>query len=80
MPQYKHREYAVSIATMRSGDGMEVDTEIFSPPTVEDGLGDRCFEDKKLVPLAPIAEIHKRVFDAAKTVIDAFIAQRPTAR
>ena len=41
MPQYKYREYTISISTMRVDDAIKVDTDIFLSPDAATGFGNR---------------------------------------
>ena len=41
MAQYKHRGYSISISIKRFDDKVRVETEIFSPPEVDDRDRDR---------------------------------------
>src|SRR5216683_492635 len=41
VPQYKYREYTISISTMRVDDAIKVDTDIFLSPDATTGFGNR---------------------------------------
>ena len=75
MPQYKYREYTVSISTMRVDDAIKVDTDIFLSPDAATGVGNRLRTGgTKFVSVAPLDDVHKTAFDSAAVAIDEHIA------
>jgi hypothetical protein len=84
VPQYKYREYTISISTMRVDDAIKVDTDIFLSPDAATGVGNRLRAGTtKFVSVAPLDEVHKTAFDSAAATIDEHIAAQsalPKAR
>lgn len=76
MPQYKYREYTISIATMRVDDAIKVDTEIFVAP--DDGGRVRNTlrtGTTNLVSVAPLEDVLTEALESAKHTADLLAEQ-----
>ena len=84
MPQYKYREYTISISTMRIDDAIKVDTDIFLSPDAATGVGNRLRTGTiTFASVAPLDDVHKTAFDSAAATIDEHIGAQsalPKAR
>jgi hypothetical protein len=76
VPQYKYREYTISIATMRVGDAIKVDTEIFVAPDDGGRVSNRLRTGTtNLVSVAPLKDVLREALESAKHTADLLAEQ-----
>jgi hypothetical protein len=76
VPEYKYREYVISIATLRVGPAIKVDTEIsLSPDSAERAGTIACGGSMRLVPIGPLEEVLNEALRSAKFTADVLAAR-----
>ena len=72
MPQYQHRERAISISTMSVGDGIRVHTAICASPDTAGRQGGKLRSGRtQFVEVGPMQQIRDEALESAKRTVDA---------